>query len=117
MEFNRTIISSRFKQSVPSIITSNPKEIREWKTKYSHIDNQIRSWMQQYEEKQQLESNCNRWLQSLKQRIPTGLYDGKTCVDTFNITITAPIADNLNHIVSLHDLKQGDDHKSQPDNA
>ena len=69
---------------------------------HKQVDKQIlnRFWKQQFEQQQQSNLNCKRWINALKEKIPTGQYNIKQCLQSFNKTIVNSISDNLGHIVA-----------------
>ena len=74
----------------------------QWENNHKQVDKQIlsRFWKQQFDQQQQANSNCKRWINALKEKIPTGQYHTKQCLQSFNQTIVNSISDNLGHIVA-----------------
>ena len=80
----------------------------EWQSKYMSINQEIlnRFWEQQFGSVQQSQVNCRKWINSLKEKIPTGKYPANACLVSFNREIVGFITSNLGHVVDATRKRQ-----------
>merc|ERR1712110_645921 len=73
----------------------------QWESNHSEVNKQIldRFWRSKYEKKEESEKNCEKWVNSLREKIPSEQYPVKQARTTFNQVIVNQVSSNLSHIV------------------
>ena len=73
----------------------------QWESNHAEVNKQIldRFWSSKFDQEHEATKNCKKWLDSLREKIPSGQYPVETANTTFNQVIVAPMSSNLGHIV------------------
>merc|ERR1719474_2455082 len=73
----------------------------QWESDHAEVNKQIldRFWSSKFDQQQEAHKNCKKWIDSLREKIPSGQYPVNTANTTFNQVIVAPMSSNLGHIV------------------